>query len=122
MLADEASRLKALRYDDGSGCGAPSVEAAFELSYRQLDADAARLFRLLSADPGPDVVDHRSRGAIGLVACPSSGSARAASQGALVEGATSGTSRWRMHDLLRSYARQLLDVDNGEGAGRERAA
>ena len=54
-LADEVRRLEALRYDDGSGVSAPSVAAAFELSYRQLDADAARLFRLLPVDPGPDV-------------------------------------------------------------------
>ena len=54
-LADEVRRLEALRYDDGSGASAPSVAAAFELSYRQLDEDAARLFRLLPVDPGPDV-------------------------------------------------------------------
>ena len=54
-MADEVRRLEALRYDDGSGVGVPSVAAAFELSYRQLDADAARLFRLLPAGPGPDV-------------------------------------------------------------------
>jgi hypothetical protein len=54
-VADEVGRLDALRYDDGSGVSAPSVAAAFELSYRQLDQDAARLFRLLPADPGPDV-------------------------------------------------------------------
>src|SRR6516164_3964729 len=36
-LIDEIHRLEALRYDDGSGTSAPSVAAAFELSYRQLD-------------------------------------------------------------------------------------
>jgi len=54
-MTDEVRRLQALRYDDGSGAAAPSVAAAFELSYRQLDEDAARMFRLLPADPGPDV-------------------------------------------------------------------
>ena len=48
-------RLEALRYDDGSGTSAPSVAAAFELSYRQLDEAAARVFRLLPVNPGPDV-------------------------------------------------------------------
>ena len=38
-LADEMRRLEALRYDDGGGTSAPSVAAAFELSYRQLDRD-----------------------------------------------------------------------------------
>jgi hypothetical protein len=54
-LADEIRRLEALQYDDGSGTSAPSVAAAFELSYRQLDDVAARVFRLLPVNPGPDV-------------------------------------------------------------------
>ena len=44
QLADEVGRLAALRYDDGGGTSAPSVAAAFDLSYRQLDQPAARLF------------------------------------------------------------------------------
>src|SRR5262249_29906303 len=35
-LADEIHRLEGLNYDDGGGTSAPSVAAAFELSYRQL--------------------------------------------------------------------------------------
>jgi hypothetical protein len=56
-LAGELSgdRLAALRYDDGSGQGAPSVAAAFELSYHRLDETSARVFRLLPVHPGPDV-------------------------------------------------------------------
>ena len=46
---------QALRYDDGGGTSAPSVAAAFDLSYRHLDEAAARLFRLLAVNPGPDV-------------------------------------------------------------------
>ena len=38
-----------------AGRAAPSVAAAFELSYRRLDETAARVFRLLPVDPGPDV-------------------------------------------------------------------
>ena len=44
-----------LHYDDGSGTSAPSVAAAFDLSYRHLDEVAARLFRLLPVNPGLDV-------------------------------------------------------------------
>lgn len=54
-LADEIRRLKALQYDDGSGTSAPSVAAAFKLSYRQLDEVTARVFRLLPVNPGPNV-------------------------------------------------------------------
>ncbi len=50
-LALESERLERLRYDDGSGTAAPSVAAAFELSYRRLDDAPARLFRLLPVNP-----------------------------------------------------------------------
>ena len=108
QMADEVRRLEALRYDDGGGVSVPSVAAAFELSYRQLDEDAARLFRLLPAGPGPDVSTeavaeltgwpaHQARAAIGRLV-----------RAHLVEpGGVRG--RWRMHDLLRLYARQIPD-------------
>jgi hypothetical protein len=54
-LGDEVRRLEALRYDDGSEASAPSVAAAFELSYRQLGEVAARVFRLLPINPGSDI-------------------------------------------------------------------
>ena len=107
-MADEVRRLEALRYDDGGGVSVPSVAAAFELSYRQLDEDAARMFRLLPAGPGPDVSTeavaeltgwpaHQARAAIGRLV-----------RAHLVEpGGVRG--RWRMHDLLHLYARQIPD-------------
>jgi hypothetical protein len=112
-LADEVRRLQALRYDDGSGPRAPSVAAAFELSYRQLDAEAGLLFRLLPLDPGPDLSTGaaaaladwplaRARGVLGRLA-----------RVHLVEVARAG-GRWRMHDLLRLYARQLPGDGGGE--------
>lgn len=109
-LTDEVGRLEGLRYDDGSGIGAPSVAAAFELSYRQLDADAARLFRLLSVNPGPDL----STAAAAALAAWAPGHARTVlehlTKAHLVEVAGGATGRWRMHDLLRSYARELPDA------------
>ncbi len=111
-MADEVRRLEALRYDDGSGVSAPSVAAAFELSYRQLDEDTARMFRLLPAGPGPDV---STAGAAELAGWPA-GRARAAlgrlMRAHLVE--PGGRGRWRMHDLLRLYARQVRDGSPGE--------
>ena len=112
-MADEVGRLAALRYDDGGGVSAPSVAAAFELSHRQLDEDAARMFRLLPADPGPDV----STRAAAELAEWSVGRARAVfgrlARAHLVEPAV-GRGRWRMHDLLRLYARQVPDASPGE--------
>jgi tetratricopeptide (TPR) repeat protein len=113
-LADEVSRLEALRYDDGGQISAPSVAAAFELSCRQLDEAAARLFRLLPVDPGPDV----STAAAAALAGWPPGQARAVLgqllKAHLIEVAGGGFGRWRMHDLLRLYARRLSGTDTDE--------
>jgi tetratricopeptide (TPR) repeat protein len=112
-LADEASRLEALSYDDG-GAGGLSVAAAFQLSYRKLDETAARVFRLLPIDPGPDV----STMAVAVLAADSPGRTRKAIgqllKAHLVEPNDNNPTRWRMHDLLRLYARKLSDADPGE--------
>ena len=105
-----SGRLEALRYDDGSGTSAPSVAAAFELSYRQLDAAAARLFRLLPVNPGPDV---STAAAAALAGWPSArrGGCSGGWPGRIWSSRAGGAGRWRMHDLLRLYARQLSDAD-----------
>ena len=119
-LTDEMRRLEALRYDDGGGTSAPSVAAAFDLSYRQLEEAAARLFRLLPVNPGPDVStavattlagssERETRRMLGQLA-----------KAHLVEPAAGAPARWRMHDLLRLYARQLSD-NYAEADQRERA-
>jgi tetratricopeptide (TPR) repeat protein len=113
QMADEVQRLETLRYDDGSGVSTPSVAAAFELSYRQLDEDAARMFRLLPADPGSDV---STQAAAELTGWPTDQARAAISRLArahlIEEGGARG--RWRMHDLLRLYARHIPEVNPGE--------
>ena len=64
-LGGERERLGRLRYQDGSSTSGRSVEAAFELSYRRLDDAAARVFRLLPINPGPDI----STAAAAALAC-----------------------------------------------------
>ena len=119
-LADESQRLVRLAYDDGSGPSAPSVAAAFELSYRRLDANAARLFRLLPVNPGPDV----STTAAAVLADLPISEVRTLLAGLtrahLAEAAPAVAGRWRMHDLLRLYAQRLSD-DHAEADGREQA-
>ena len=109
QLADEISRLHTLHYDDGSGTSAPSVAAAFDLSYRHLDEVAARLFRLLPVNPGLDV----SAAAAAALTGEPAGATRAVlgrlARAHLAE--PTGAGRWRMHDLLRLYARQLADTE-----------
>jgi tetratricopeptide (TPR) repeat protein len=109
-LAGEAQRLEALRYDDGSGTSARSVAAAFELSYRQLSETAARMFRLLAAHPGPAFSAVSAAALAGQAAGDTRKVIGQLVRAHLVEAAAGGTAvRWRMHDLLRLYARQLSD-------------
>ena len=119
-LADEVQRLEGLQYDDGSGTSAPSVAAAFGLSCRRLDLAAARLFHLLPVNPGPDV---STAAAAALAGRPVSETREVLGQLArahLVEAAAGAAGRWRMHDLLHLYARQLSDA-YADADGREQA-
>jgi tetratricopeptide (TPR) repeat protein len=119
-LADEVQRLEGLQYDDGSGTSAPSVAAAFGLSCRRLDLAAARLFHLLPVNPGPDV---STAAAAALAGRPVSETREVLGQLArahLVEAAAGAAGRWRMHDLLHLYARQLSDA-YAHADGREQA-
>ena len=119
-LAAESQRLEQLAYDDGSGSGAPSVAAAFELSYRRLEDTAARVFRLLPVNPGPDI----STAAAAMLADQPAREARKVLAGLarahLAEAAPGSAGRWRMHDLLRLYAQQLSDAHAGADS-REQA-
>ena len=120
-LADARTRLARLRYDDVDEHGRPlGVLAAFDLSYTRLVADPerARAFRLLACVPGPDV-------ALGTAAAmldrPVVTTRRLLADLARVSLADHGQGRrWRMHDLVRLYARQRSDEHAGED-GRERA-
>ena len=93
----------------GGGLGAldggdPAIDVRTVLSwsYRQLDAEHARLFRLLAVHPGPD---------ISVIAAASlADRPRAEAQRMLVELEASnvleprGPGRYRMHSLLRAFA------------------
>ncbi len=119
-LGDEVRRLEALAYDDGSGTSAPSVAAAFELSYRRLGEAAAREFRLLPVNPGPDV---STAAAAALADLPVGEVRRVLGQlvsAHLVETAAVAASRWRMHDLLHLYALQLSNA-HAHADGQEQA-
>ena len=67
-LRDEVGRLEALRYDDGGGTSAPSVAAAFELSYRQLDADGGVAVPAAAGQSRPGCLHGGDRGAGWLAA------------------------------------------------------
>jgi tetratricopeptide (TPR) repeat protein len=119
-LAAEPGRLEWLAYDDGSGPAALSVAAAFGLSYQRLDEDSARLFRLLSANPGPDVSTAAAAALAGLPEPRARVLLGGVARAHLAEIAPGTAGRWRMHDLLRLYAVRLseqhADTDRREEA------
>ncbi|WP_422739105.1 BTAD domain-containing putative transcriptional regulator [Micromonospora sp. WMMD729] len=94
------------------------VRAVFSWSYRALDADSARLFRLLGLHPGPDA---------GRTAVASLAGLPPARVGPLLAGLTRANlltersvGRYAMHDLLRAYASELCH-DTDPEAEREAA-
>lgn len=92
------------------------VSAAFDLSYRELAAGPARLFRLLGLLPRNDFTVHAAAALLGG-SLSSAGACVAALEIAnLVEPHTAG--RYRLHDLLHLYARGLLD--DSDSAARQR--
>ncbi|MER5978374.1 helix-turn-helix domain-containing protein [Streptomyces sp. NPDC001857] len=113
-LAADERRLDAL------AAGDVRVDAAFDLSYRQLTPSAARLFRRLALVPGPDV------GAAGAAALTGRQVFDAEDTlEELVEAGLLGTDgdRYRLHDLLRLYARSRLEAEeSATEAGEARAA
>ncbi|MFG3108951.1 ATP-binding protein [Streptomyces tendae] len=105
-LAQEERRLDTLTAGD------LRLSAAFDLSYRQLTDSAARLFRLLSLVEGPDV---SAAGAAQLTGQPLFDAEDVLEE--LVESGLLGTDqdRYRLHDLLRLYARGRLRAEEPEG-------
>lgn len=105
-LAVESERLERLHYYEDADVEV-SVAAAFELSYRKLTEAEARLFLLLSLNPGPDI----STASAAVLADLSVGNVREIltrlTRAHLVEAAPGVSARWRMHDLIRLFAIRL---------------
>lgn len=94
-LTEAHDRLDHL--DDGER----SVRVAFELSYRRLPPEQARLLRLLALAPGPEVSDEVVAALVGA-GRPPVRDQHALARAHLVEtGRTRGW--WRLHDLVRVF-------------------
>ncbi|WP_411112270.1 tetratricopeptide repeat protein [Streptomyces sp. c-19] len=96
-LDDEHRRLRRLSR------GNFAVRAAFELSYRHLPQDQARLFRLFALNPGPDVSTESAARLCDVDRDTAEELLESLGRGHLVQ-STAIYGRWRMHDLLRLYA------------------
>ncbi|GLU46534.1 ATP-binding protein [Nocardiopsis ansamitocini] len=114
-LDDQRRRLDALRTEDDE---LSDVRAVFAASYRDLDPDAARLFRRLGLHPGPEAGVHACA-ALAEVDVPTAG--RLLDRLVRVHLVTETTAdRYRLHDLLRLYAAERAELDE-EPHDRERA-
>lgn len=98
---------------DTLAAGDVRVSAAFDLSYRQLTPDAARLFRFLALVDGPD-----ASVAIGAQLTGQEYFDVEDTLEELVETGLLGSDRdrYRLHDLLKLYARGRLEAEDSEEA------
>ncbi|MFJ7068723.1 helix-turn-helix domain-containing protein [Streptomyces sp. NPDC101115] len=111
-LADEERRLGALTAGD------VRVEAAFELSYRQLTGQAAHMLRLLSLVPGPDMTAAYGAALTATGVLEAEDVMEELVEAGLLQAAFTG--RYQLHDLLRLFARTRLSRE-GEPGEREAA-
>jgi tetratricopeptide (TPR) repeat protein len=113
-LADEQKRLDLL---DADGDPRTAVRAVFSWSYRHLDSDAARAFRLAGLHPGPDFETYAAAALTGGSLEQARHLLDLLARAHLIQPARPG--RYGMHDLLRAYARELAA---GDGEEEQRAA
>ncbi|MFF4756247.1 AfsR/SARP family transcriptional regulator [Streptomyces sp. NPDC002514] len=111
-LADERRRLDELQAGD------LAVKATFELGYGQLEPAQARAFRLLGLADGPDVSLAAAAAVLDLPPDATEDLLESLVDTSLLESAAPG--RYRLHDLVRLYARACAERD--EQPPGERAA
>jgi tetratricopeptide (TPR) repeat protein len=107
-LTDERRRIAELRVGD------LTVEAAFELSYRQLTLAQARAFRLVSLADGPDIGLQAARALLEVTEAEAEDQLEALVDAAMLESPAPG--RYRYHDLVRVFARQCAESGGGDEA------
>ena len=114
-LRGESSRLDAL----DTGEPATSVRAVFSWSYQSLPEPTARMFRLLSLHPGPDITAAAAASLAGVPAGHATGILRDLAAAHLI--AEHAPARFTFHDLLRVYAAEQAAASDTE-SGRRAAA
>ena len=113
-LADERRRLDELEAGDRE------VRASFALSYRELEPDEARLFRLLGPLRGPDFGAPLAAALLDTDLHTADELLERLVDAQLLEPV--GEERYGFHDLLRVFARERLEADEDAEARRLAAA
>ncbi len=109
-LADDNRRLAEIRAEDRE------ITAVFELSYRDLGAHARHAFRRLGLHFGPDFTPHDAAAAIGGSLADADRALEQLLDHHLVTEPSEG--RYRFHNLLREYARQLAETEDSAAERR----
>jgi DNA-binding SARP family transcriptional activator/tetratricopeptide (TPR) repeat protein len=104
-IRDSSTRLDAL----DTGELPASLRAVFSWSYQALSADAARVFGLLGLAPGPDIGLPAAVGLTALSTPRARTLMRELETAHLIYQPVPG--RYRMHDLLRLYAKEQAHTD-----------
>jgi tetratricopeptide (TPR) repeat protein len=111
-LAELAGELRSRRLDRlETGDSETSARAVFSWSYDDLPAQARRMFRLLGVDPGPDIGVPAAASLAALPAADAHAALRALAAAHLATEHAPG--RFALHDLLRAYAAELAERDDG---------
>jgi tetratricopeptide (TPR) repeat protein len=112
-LRDARRRLDALDAGDLT----TNVRAVFSWSYQYLDASAARMFRLLSLHPGPDISLPAAASLAGIPPRQARAALAALTRAHLVTEYVPG--RFAFHDLLRTYAAEQTGAMHSDAECRD---
>jgi len=107
QLRDASGRLDALDAGD-----AASVRTVFSWSYQNLSAPAARMFRLLSLHPGPDITAAAAASLAGIQLVQARDVLGGLSRASLLTQHLPG--RFAFHDLLRAYAAERAAAEDSQ--------
>jgi DNA-binding SARP family transcriptional activator/tetratricopeptide (TPR) repeat protein len=108
-LADLRTRLDLLTAGEDPRT---KVGTVFSWSYRHLDFEDARAFRLLGLHPGPDVEPYATAALTGTTVEQARQMLDVLARAHLIQ--TASACRYRMHDLLRGYACGLAATMDGD--------
>lgn len=111
VATDLVARPNLDAFSDG-GDPAADVRITFSWSYRQLDADAARIFRLASLHPGHDIERYSVAALAGTTTDQAARMLDVLALACMIQPV--GRGRYGLHDLLRCYARELANHQDSE--------
>ncbi|WP_130797023.1 AfsR/SARP family transcriptional regulator [Streptomyces otsuchiensis] len=112
-LSDERRRLDELTAGD------QAVKATFELGYSQLEPEQQRVFRLLGLAEGPDISLPAAAALMDREPEDAEDILESLVDTSLIESAAPG--RYRLHDLVRLFARACAERDEQPPAARDDA-